>query len=434
MLKLIKEKLNSGMGKDVVWTFSLQIIIMLCSFAINKLLASRLSIDDFGQYNLIKRSVQVLSFVMLAGVGIALPRYIPLYRKGDQQQPITPLIKASLIYIIGITLAVCTVCWAFSTDMERLILGQTGQALLLIIALAYAFTLAMAQFSYAYYRGIGNFKWYNGAQLGVQLAIILPLILLPTLTATNVFASWLIITALIVACYLVRELWRKYHVKSATMIPTDDTAASQPLSHHLKTIVKYSSGRLVADFFLFSLAAFPLVYISNTQGLQPTAYYSVGITFVTMVTPVFSFMGIILLPYVSECIAKGEMQAANRFVNRLALLYVEASLLLTAIIYFFTAFLTRLLFASDYVVTSDLTRIMILAILPQAIYLLYRNPIDAVSVIPYNTIILGICLAVMIVTFVLSTTITQFAWAYFIVSLLQGLLSFITWQVVKRRT
>ena len=36
MLKLIKDKLNSGMGKDVVWTFSLQITIMLCSFVITK--------------------------------------------------------------------------------------------------------------------------------------------------------------------------------------------------------------------------------------------------------------------------------------------------------------------------------------------------------------------------------------------------------------
>ena len=78
MLKEIKEKLCSGMGRDIVWTFAIQMLIMLCSFAINKLLANRLSIDEFGQYNVIKRSVQVLSFVMLAGIGIALPRYIPI--------------------------------------------------------------------------------------------------------------------------------------------------------------------------------------------------------------------------------------------------------------------------------------------------------------------------------------------------------------------
>jgi len=238
--------------------------------------------------------------------------------------------------------------------------------------------------------------------------------------------SWLVITALLVAFYLGRELYQ-YSQTSNFKLQTTNFRES------LHEIIKYSSGRLLADFFLFSLSAFPLIYISNSQGLQPTAYYSVGITFVTMVTPVFSFMGIILLPYVSERIAKGEMQTANRFVNRLAMLYVAASLLLTAALYFFTAFLTCLLFASDYVVTVDLTRIMILAILPQATYLLYRNPIDAVAVIPYNTIILGICLAVMVVSFSLSTTLTQFAWAYFIVSLLQGILSLLTWQIVKRK-
>ena len=452
MLKMIKKKLNSGMGKDVVWTFSLQITIMLCAFVITKLLASRLSIDDFGQYNVIKRSgqynvikrsVQVLSFVMLAGVGIALPRYIPLYQKGTPPRRIAPLLSASLIYIIGISLVVFIICMVFSTQMEEFVIGQSGQLSLLLIALAYAFTLAMAQFAYAYYRGIGDFKWYNGTQLAVQLAIVLPLVLLPMLTVRGVFTSWLVITALLVAFFGWKAFIRgRRKEEGGRRLPfSQDSAAgvfsflAPPSSflESLRTIIKYSSGRLLADFFLFSLAAFPLIYISNAQGLQPTAYYSVGITFVTMVTPVFSFMGIILLPYVSECIAKGEMKAANRFVNRLSLLYVGASMLITIVLYLFTAFLTCLLFASDYVVTTDLTRIMILAILPQAIYLLYRNPIDAVAVIPYNTIILGICLAVMVVSFSLSSTLTQFAWAYLIVSLLQGLLSFLTWQIVKRK-
>ncbi len=425
MLKLIKEKLNSGMGRDVMWTFSLQITIMLCSFAINKLLSNRLSIDDFGQYNVIKRSVQVLSFVMLAGVGIGLPRYIPLYRNSNPPQPIAPLLGASLLYIIGVAVAVFLGCMLFSGQMQNFIIGQGDDMNLLLIALAYAFVLAMAQYSYAYYRGIGDFKWYNGTQLCVQLAIVMPLILLPALSVSKVFVSWLIITAVLVTYYLGRELWRKHKSHSAYHF--------SQLFSHLRTIVKYSSGRLLADFFLFSLAAFPLIYISNSQGLQPTAYYSVGITFVTMVTPVFSFMGIILLPYVSECIAKHELKRANHFINRLAILYLGAAVVITIVFYLFISFLTTLFFADSYLTTTDLSRIMILSILPQAIYLLYRNPIDAVSVIPYNTIILGICLLAMVICFSLSTTLSQFAWAYLGVSCLQGLLSFFVWFAIKNK-
>ncbi len=432
-MKVIKEKFNSGMGRDVVWTFSIQILIMLCSFAINKLLANRLSIDDFGQYNVIKRSVQVLSFVMLAGVGIALPRYIPLYRNSTPPRRIAPLLTASMIYIISVSLVVFLVCILFSTQMQDVVIGQGGNINLLLVALAYAFILALAQYVFAYYRGIGHFKWFNGSQLAMQLAIILPLVLLPILTVSNVFISWFIITILLVVFFFIKEVKSKWKEVREYLQPQNKSLTSQlsPLTSHLKTIIRYSSGRLVADFFQFSLSAFPLIYISNTQGLQMTAYFSVGIFFVTMVTPIFSFMGIILLPYVSQSIVRHEMAAANRLVSRLALTYVGASLLFMGFFYLFTKFLTNLLFTSDYLVATDLTRIMILSILPQAVYMLYRNTIDAVSVIPYNAIILGICILAMIVNFSLSTTLTQFAWAYLSVSVLQGLLSWIIWRTIK---
>lgn len=416
------------MGKDIIWTFSLQIAIMFCSFAITKLLANRMIIDDFGQYNVIKRSVQVISFVMLAGVGVALPRYIPLYRKGESQRPITPLISASLIYIIGVTLIVCLFCGVFSKEMQQLMLGQAGNTPLFIIALAYAFALAMAQFAFAYFRGIGDFRWYNWAQFGIQLAILIPLFFLPMLTTTIVFSSWLIITSLLVVFYLGRATWkRKVHLGFVTQ------NIKVSVAKELKTIVRYSFGRLLADFFLFSLAAFPLIYISNTQGLQPTAFFSVGITFVTMVTPLFSIMGIILLPYVSEAIAKHELIKANRFIMKLTLFYIVSSLLITIFIYIFINFLTILFFSGSYIVASDLSRIMIFAILPQALYLLYRNPIDAVSVIPYNTIILGISLAAMIICFALSSTLTQLAWAYLGISVLKGIMSWGTWSFLKNK-
>ena len=425
MLNAIKKKLGSGMRRDIVWTFSIQILIMLCSFAINKLLANRMSIDDFGQYNVIKRSVQVLSFVMLAGVGIAIPRYIPIYRNSTPPKRILPLLCASIIYIIGISIIVVLVCALFSTQMQDIIIGQHDNMTLLIIALAYAFILAMAQYAFAYYRGIGNFKWYNSSQLAMQLSIIVPLILLPIVTVKYVFASWLLITILLVGYLLGRELWLFIRRNGTFRIESS-------LKSHLTTIIKYSSGRLIADFFQFSLSAFPLIYISNSLDLQTTAYFSVGIFFVTMVTPIFSFMGIILLPYISQSIARNEMANAGRLVNRLALIYVGTSLLMTGFIYVFTRFLTTLLFTSDYIVTTDLTHIIILSILPQALYMLYRNTIDAVSVIPYNAIILGLCFVAMVASFMFSTTLTQFAWAYVGVSVMQGLSSWITWKCIKK--
>ena len=423
MLKVIKEKIGSGMRRDVIWTFSIQILIMLCSFAINKVLASRLSIDDFGQYNVIKRSVQVLSFVMLAGVGIALPRYIPIYRNSIPPKRIAPLLSASLLYIIIISLVAMFVCILFSTTMQNIIIGKCDNQMLMIIAIAYAFILALAQYIFAYYRGIGCFKWYNGTQLALQLLIIIPLVLLPMLTVDNVFVSWFIITILLVAYLFCREIFGRGY--------SDFLKTS--LKPHLITIFKYSSGRLVADLFQFSLAAFPLIYISNVQGLQFTAYFSVGITFVTMITPLFSFMGIILLPYISQAIARNEMDEASRLIRRLSLLYVCAAIIIIILLLGLTEFFTALLFTREYLITTDITRIMILSILPQAVYMLYRNTIDAVSVIPYNAIILGVCIIVMVISFQLSTDITQYSLAFLTTSTLQGLLSWLIWMLIRKK-
>ncbi len=414
--------LKSKMSKDVIWTFTIQMAIMLCAFAVTKILSNRLSVDDFGQYNLIKRSIQVLSFVMLAGVGIALPRYIPLYKKGNEPKSIVPLLIATLIYIIGITLLICIICGILNKEMQSIILGEYGNNSLFIIAIAYAFVLAMAQFTFAYYRGTGNFKWYNGTQLTVQTAIILPLILFPFLTTKIVFTAWLIITAILVTIYLGRE----FAIKRMPHVTLTEVKSE------LNTVIRYSSGRLVADFFLFSLSAFPLIYISNSLGLQPTAYFSVGITFVTMVTPLYSFMGIILLPYVSESLANKDLQRANIFINKLTLAYLLSAIAIVAFIYVFINFLTSFFFSESYLMTSDLSRIMILSVLPQAIYLLYRNPIDAISVIPYNTIILGISLIAMIFAFSHFSSLVQLAWSYVAVSLLQGVLSWITWHIIKK--
>jgi O-antigen/teichoic acid export membrane protein len=262
---------------------------------------------------------------------------------------------------------------------------------------------------------------YNGAQLIIQIVLVVPLIILPILTTTKIFIYWGIITLTLVVFYLGKVI---YDNSLLSFTRKDYSATKSDLS----TIVKYSSSRLVADFFLFSLSAFPLIYISNSEGLQHTAFFSVGITFITMATPIFSFMGIILLPYVSKAIVSNKLEDAQAFIRKLAIVYYATAIAATMILYVFIQPLTTLFFASSYIVASDVSRIMILSIIPQSIYLLYRNPIDAISVVPYNIVILGVCLASIVISFALSSTLTQFAFAYLAVSILQGLLSWLTWK------
>lgn len=75
----IKSRFSKGLGQDVLWTLIGQVLLMLVLLIINKFLSNVLSIEDFGRYNVIRRSTTVLSFMLLGGLGIAMPRYLPVY-------------------------------------------------------------------------------------------------------------------------------------------------------------------------------------------------------------------------------------------------------------------------------------------------------------------------------------------------------------------
>ncbi|MBQ9230967.1 MAG: lipopolysaccharide biosynthesis protein [Prevotella sp.] len=424
-LQQIREKLHSPMGRDVLWTFVVQILVMACGFAITKILSNRLSIDDFGLFSVIKRSTMVLSFMMLAGTGIAIPRYLTIYH--NQQLPFKSIAfnQVSFILVFLTSTLLILFCLLLPHTIGSLIVGKDAFSLL-VTALLYAFTFTTSSFLYAYFRGTDQFGKFNISQALVQLCCILPLLLLPVLTVYKVYIAWIMVIAGIVCVFSTIEIYKNHAVFIRRF-------CSHTILQQFKEVISYSSPRMIGDFFLFSINAFPLVYLSKYYHFQDVAYFSVGLTFVTLGTSFFSILGYILLPYVSGALARHEIKQAGRSINQLLFVYIATAILLTLFFLAFTPFMIRLFFAQSYLVTADLTQIMLLAILPQSIYLLYRNPIDAISKTPYNTINLGICLTIMIVAFYQLDTLESLAYAFLGVSILKGIFSIITWEVLKKK-
>lgn len=423
--KQMKDKLHSPMGHDVIWTFSVQMLVMLCGFIITKILSNRLSIDDFGLFNVIKRSTMVLSFIMLAGTGIAIPRYLPIFR--NQRAPFTCISfsQATLLIVLAIAFVVSIACLCFPEFWSNIIVGR-HQMSLLILALLYSFAFATASFLYAYFRGTNQFRQFNLSQAVIQLCCVLPLLLLPVLTVQEVYLAWIIIMLGLVICFTTAEVHRHHYV----FLRRFNISA---IRCQLKEAFKYSAPRMIGDFFLFSINAFPIIYLGYYYNFHDVAYFSVGLTFVTLGTSLFSILGYILLPYVSGALARHEIKQVEGSINKLLYVYTAAAILATLLFVLFTPFMIRLFFASNYLATTNLTRIMLLAILPQSIYLLYRNPIDAISKTPYNTMILGLCLILMAISFYLLDSLTQFAYAFLSICTLKGLLSIITWEILKKK-
>ncbi len=426
ILLTIKNQLRSKMAGDVIWTFVGQVLVLLAAFALNKVLSVRLDVDTFGEYNLIKRSVTVVSFVMLAGTGIALPRYLAIYIGQNNLPRAKAFVRAAIWFVITATVVVCIIAIIFKSKLYPLITGRDDIALY-IVAFAYSAMLTASTMVYVYFRGKNDFKRFSISNVLIQLLLPVSALIIPGINPFNIFFWWTIITAAITIFFALGETMRGG-------LKCKEPVSKTAIKAEYKTVAKYALPRLWGDFFLFAFQAFPLVFISQHFDYKSVSYYSVGITIITLGTAFYSFLGYVLLPYVSKCLANGKINDAVRKVNIFTIIYVLSALALMAVFYFLTSFMIKLLFTEEYLAAEHITQIMILAILPQALYLLYRNPVDAVSVFPFNTIILGVAFGGLVGAFYMANSIEGLACGYVAVSWLQGVLSWVVWNGLKKQS
>lgn len=415
----IKSRFSKGIGQDVLWTFVGQILLMLVLLIINKFLSNVLSIEDFGRYNVIKRSSTVLSFVLLGGLGIAMPRYLPIYISKNKVRNVQGLLYASWLYLFLIALFVSLAYILLYSKLVTLVIG-TDDLKFYILCLFYAMTVAVNSYIYAYYRGLGQFKLFNVSQIIVQLLLLIPLIFRVE-HLFSIILIWTVTNLLFVIGTAIRE-YREYSV-----LIRNYKINIRLLIVRFKELFIYSFPRLFGDFFLFAYSAFPTIYIGKTLGLEETSYYSVGISLVTMATPIYSFLGVILLPTVSKMMVNKQIWEANRLVSKLALIYIVLALLFTGILYFGIDIFIHLFFSDKYLVSSNIGKVLVLSILPQSIYLLYRNPNDAVSVFPFNTVMLAVSFVILVVGFMYFQTLLQYAYVYLLIAIFQCCSSVVAW-------
>lgn len=417
----IKSKINTSFGKDALWTLLGQIIIMLCLLIINKIISNEFSVSDFGRYNIIKRSSAVLTFVLLGGIGIALPRYLAIALSKKEIKEIKVTIFSSIIYIALvciITLIVYVICKPY---ICIIVTGSNSWYDYLIIFL-YSMISCISSYIVAYYRGLDRFKEFNLIQIILQIFILIPLFFkIPNII--DIFVWWSFIQLILLIIFSIKE-FISYKKIFNIIIPL------KLYVERTKELSYYSFPRLIGDFLLFVMSAFPLIYIGERMSMTEVSYFSVSITLFTLSTPIFSFLGVILLPHVSRLMANDKAEDARLLVSKLQKYYISLAIIINIIMFIFMKWMILIFFSADYFPAITPSRIISLSLVPAAIYYLYRNPIDAISVRPYNTYILSICLAILVAGFLSAKSLNQFAYIYLGVYTFQGCASWLTWKLI----
>ena len=185
--------------------------------------------------------------------------------------------------------------------------------------------------------------------------------------------------------------------------------------------------RVTGECVLFAYTLLPLLIVTNKFGFEQSGYFSAAISINTMVTPLFSFVGVILLPEVSKCLVNHKLKEAQRKIRLLMLIYIVLSILGILFVEMFPKFVVKILFQSEYEAAIPLIRITIISILPNSLYLLFRNPLDAISKIPYNTICLISSFIIMLLGMLFANDIALCAYIFMGAYCLLGIMSWIFW-------
>jgi O-antigen/teichoic acid export membrane protein len=190
---------------------------------------------------------------------------------------------------------------------------------------------------------------------------------------------------------------------------------------------------MFGDLILFSIGVIPLIIINNKFGLKENAYFSTATMLNTLITPFFSYIGIILLPKASKALVEKQYSYLKKTVNKFLFIYIAISVLFIAFFYFFNHILILILFSKDYLVVSKYIIVTSFTILPNSIYLLLRNVNDALDNRPYNTFSLLISSSIGFLLMFFSTTFDYLIISFVIMYLILGILSFLNWTYLKNK-
>lgn len=408
---------TSNFAKDIFITTFSQFAVMVIAFLINKTISYFLSPTEFAIFSIAGRTATVLAFLMLLGLGIAIPRYIAIIRaKKNHKAEANMFYAAALLMVVAIAI-VSLVTVGGKETLAQLLFNDSNRSNLIVPTLLFAIGTTVSSFVYAYFRGIDKFKQYSVLQVVFQVVNLAIVVyagshLVSQLTLRGMIILFLSIVTMI---YIIRTTYRSVSIVKEKVVSNS------------RELLAYCLPRVPGEVFLFSFTVLPLAIINARFGLHSTAAFATAVTLTSIVTPLFQFVGTALLPYVSKHLATGATDGIQSKVKKLRVLYLVIAAVSAVFMWFLTDFVITILFNKTYTQFSDIVRVVYLSVVPYSMYLLLRNPLDAISKIPFNTFNLGVSLGVLVLAVVTVKNIHEAAWAFVGAYLILGVLSELSW-------
>lgn len=383
---------------DLLFSLLVKVIITVFGLLSYKLAIIYFGLEGFSEYSLSKRIISLLYSIFLLGLGVAIPRYLSMYKDDRYEQGGFFYSGLILIFISNLVLMIILILmreklalFFFSSERYAHLIFPIGVSISGMLWHAFVFS---------YFRGNLEFLKANILQL-VNLAVIPITAFLLSSSVYYVFLVSGILTILMSGIIIIKLILKQSVVKDLKMLS---------IVRNIKTLVTYGLGRVIGDIGLAML--FFIISILSTQmyGIKVGGIVSFSISILNLLASFFSVIGIVLLPKLGLLYSTGKIDMIRKYTIKITIFTVLIS---TSIVFIGLGFGR---FALNFFINDlnsnywELMRLSFLAIVPYSIYVVLRSVIDAVYSTPYNALHVFISLSVL---FVLSSFIYIFQCNYY---------------------
>ena len=408
---------------DVLYTIIGQSLVMILALILNKCISYYFVPSEYAIFSIANKAAQLFAMIMLFGLGIALPYYIARLRVRDQKVAETSILFTSTMMLFFSIFIVFLIAIYFKSYLSLLLFGNTFNQNLIIPTLFFAVSISTSNYVYAYLRSVDSFRTFNLIQIAAQFISLVVVLTSGANLVLHLLARGVLIAVLsvIVIIYIAKKYYKLSGINYILV------------KKYRKELFLYCSPRIPGEIILFAYTLAPLVIINNKFGVNNTAGFATALVICTSIMPLFGFIGMALFPYVSKQLELGNLNGINEKIKKLSLLCLLISVLSVIVVYSFTGTVINILFNSEYLQFVSTVRIVSLAVIPYSLYILLRNPIDAISRKPYNTINLIISFGFLMILLVNTNSLFISGLAFPLSFTFLGILSLLTWQLTFKK-
>ncbi len=420
-----KRARTSQLGKDVFYVFMAQAMIMVCVFCINKIIGVFIGVAGFGLFSLIKRAGGVLCAVQKGGVSIALPRYLARFDKSAHRLIFHKNLLVAALLVVGGYIALTILLYVlFPNNFSHLLFQQDTLAEYLVLAtFIFSFGEVISSLLYSFFQGRGDFKQYNIVRITGNL-----------LCLAFSFIFRYNVVALVIGSYTVLAIFSAFVVfvelKKLSKMPIE----RRLLKRSITTMFSYGSARMGYELVSLLRDVLPLSIILYRFNMDSVGLYSAALSIPLTISPIFVFTGGVFLQRVSSLYKERKIHAIRKVLNRVLLLFLVIAVLGTLFLIALRQPLMHLFYSRAFDGAVEMSIFFSLSLVPRAVYLLYQNPLDAISTKPYNLIAVVLSTIILLALLSFSTTLIHCALAYLVSSIVMAVLSLAFWNLQIKKS